>query len=340
MTNPRESALVATFLDLVTARRLDDATRLALRQVEAGDRPQDVIQSLLVPAQFEAGRRWHQGTWTVAHEHQATAVADAALHRVVSAARPKPSRAAITVVCAEGDWHTLASRMAAELLRLDGWQVTFLGGPVPMRDLVRWLRETRPAAVVVTCSMPTFGRGVLNVATAAAALGIPVVAGGRGMGPDARRATALGVGWASRLDLLAATLSAGPPPIDCDAHATRVTVSDRLTSQRTDIVNAAMGQLGRSWPRLHTLPPEQLARAAEDFGHILDFVAATILLNDAHIFTEFIDWLTELLTARGMQSDVVTASLDALTKATPPEFRLAHDILTTAVHNEVSPELP
>ncbi|HEX8630942.1 MAG TPA: cobalamin-dependent protein [Catenuloplanes sp.] len=331
---------VATFLDLVEGRRLDDAGRLAMRQVESGDRPQDVIRTLLAAAQAEVGARWHRAAWTVAHEHQATAVVDAALHGVVSAVQPRRHRGTLAVVCAEGDWHTLPSRMAAELLRLDGWEVMFLGGSLPAPDLSPWLQEARPDAVVVTCSLPTFGRGVLNIAAAGARIGIPVVAGGRGLGADASRAAALGAGWAGDLTVLATALAAPTPSVDPDARTARLAAGDQLLLRRADIVGAAMWELGLSWPPMHTLTTRQLSRTAEDFGRILDVVAAATLMDDTGVFTEFVEWLTVLLTARGIAPEVVPLSLRALTVAMPPELEKAHAVLAAGTDGTVRWEIP
>lgn len=338
MSDGSEKELVATFLDLVVARKLDEAVDLALRQVEAGCPPPDVIRTLLVPVQREAGERWQRGTWTVAHEHQASAVVDAALHRVVNAVLPRPYRATVAVVCAEGDWHTLPSRMAAELLRLDGWRVTFLGGSLPTSDLTRWLRDAQPDVVVLTCSMPTFGPGVLNIATAASHLGIPVVAGGRGMGPDARRATALGVGWAGDIGELHTALASPVVPVDHHARSARVAASDHTALRRHDIVDAAMWELDRAWPQMQFLSSTQLARTAEDFGHIVDFVSAATLLDDTRVFTDFLDWLTVLLDSRGVPAEAVTLSLNALAAATPPELESMHTVLAAGVDRRMRME--
>ncbi|HEX8347073.1 MAG TPA: cobalamin B12-binding domain-containing protein, partial [Actinoplanes sp.] len=296
--------------------------------------PQEVVRTLLGPVQREVGERWHRGIWTVAHEHQATAVVDAALHRVVSVVQPRPFRASIAVVCAEGDWHTLPARMAAEILRLDGWQVTFLGGSLPGPDLSRWLRSAQPDAVVVTCSLPTFGVGVLNIATAAAELGIPVVTGGRGMGADGRRANALGVGWAEDLGQLHTALAAPVGPVDHHDRSARVAAGENTAVHRSDIVGAAMVELDRIWPQMRFLSPMQLARTAEDFGHILDFVSAATLLDDHRVFTDFVEWLTVLLGARGVPPEAVTRGLCALAAATPPEWATVHTVLIAGMDRQ------
>jgi len=327
------------FLRLIEMRAPADAAALAVVQIQLGYRPEQVIRDLLAPAQAEAGRRWHQARWTIADEHQATAVTDAALYGVTSAGNPprgrSASRGSVAVVCALGDWHTLPSRMAAELLRLDDWDVLFLGGSLPPADLQQWLADARPDVLVVSCSMPTTAAGAADTAAAATAVGTPVVAGGRGMGSDATRATALGVRWAPDLTSLEATLAAPAPRPDPAVLADRRQEHGDLLLRRHSTVATSMEELARRWLPLSTLTEWQLARTREDFGHILDFLAAAVITADPRVFAGFVDWLTTLLTARGLPATVVPVSLRALAAALPAEHRLAGGLMTT-----VMPSMP
>jgi methanogenic corrinoid protein MtbC1 len=326
---------VEAYLDLIESRSPREAARLALGELDEGYRPDEVIVGLLAAAQRETGRRWQRGIWTVAHEHQATAVTDAALHELVSYAPARPAdRGHLIVVCAEGDWHTLPSRMAAEILRLDGWDVTFLGASLPTPDLARWLRDVRPDGVVVSCSLPTCARGVLATATVAAEVGVRVVAGGRGMGGDPRRATSLGVGWAADPAAVPSALTEqleAPDPrvlqerLDADVAA-------RLARQR--IVDSAMARLALLWPPMAGLTAPHLARTEENLGHILDFAGAAALTGDSRVFTEFLDWLTERLTARGMPLDALHLGLRALAVNVPTDLRFVAGLLSDAIESD------
>jgi methanogenic corrinoid protein MtbC1 len=324
---------VGDFLRLIETRSLDAAAEFVITRLDAGDSPQRVITALLAPAQAEVGERWHRGRWTPAEVHQATAVTDLALHRLAGAARRPATRDAIAVVCAEGDWHTMPARMAAELLRLDGWDVTFLGGSLPAADLARWLRDARPDGLVVSCSMPTYASGVRAIGNVATQFGIPVVAGGRGMGRDGRRAAALGVGWARDIGDVGAALAVPWAPIDYDRIGQRQAASYTIALRRAEIVDGAMVELASIWAPMQSMDRWQLARTAEDFGYILDFAAATILLDDPRVFTEFIEWLTVLLDARGVTPETLDLGLHALLSAIPPDLTAARGVIAAATQD-------
>ena len=83
VTSRRSDDLPKAFLMSLEARSPRDATRFALSLMESGMTPQEVIREVLAPAQRLVGERWERAEWTVADEHRATAVTDAALHHLV-----------------------------------------------------------------------------------------------------------------------------------------------------------------------------------------------------------------------------------------------------------------
>lgn len=329
MKNADSAGLVADYLRMIVDRPPETAVAFAIAQLETRS-PQQVIQTLLAPAQVEVGARWQRGLWTPADEHRATAATDMALHRLAADARPRVHRASLAVVCAEGDWHTMASRMAAELLRMDGWDVLFLGGSHSAQDLAPWLRDARPDGLVVSCSLPTFASGVQAIGGVATRLGIPVVAGGPGMGRDGRRAAAIGVGWAKGVGDIGAALTMPWSPIDHDRIARRQAFSFTIALRRAEIVDAAMVELASIWSPMRELDRWELERTAEDFGRTLDFAAASVLLDDPRVFAEFVDWLTVLLGARGVPPSVVGLRLQALLSVMPVELPAARGVIATA----------
>src|ERR671914_12503 len=188
---------VKRFVDHLARRDRKAAVGQALGLLEAGAPVQDVVQVLLGAAQAEVGRRWEANQWSVADEHAATAITDAVLGALAWRVEAAEDQGHVVITCAEGEWHSLPARMAAEVLRAHGWQVTFLGASTPADHLRRFVAEVGAVAVVVSCSVPIFLGGALRSVQAAQSEGIPVLVGGRAFGPDDLRADRLGAdGWA------------------------------------------------------------------------------------------------------------------------------------------------
>lgn len=324
VTRPITAADLEQFLGHLASRDRIAAARQAFGLLEAGLTVQDLVLGLLGPAQAEVGRRWETNQWSVADEHAATAISDAVLAALAWQADTRDDQGQVVVTCAEGEWHSLPARMAAELLRLQGWQVTFLGASTPADHLRRFVAEVRPAGVLISCSVPIYLAGAHRSIQAAHAAQVPALVGGRAFGPDDLRARRLGAdGWAPTAIAAAQFLTAWaqqPPQVD---DRTSPDPSDRehleLAAERPQLVQAALNQLFLRFPPMAGYSRAQLERTSEDLGYILQFLEAALLTNDPRIFlAEFLPWLTRVLTARGLPAEVVPIGLEALEAVLDP----------------------
>jgi methanogenic corrinoid protein MtbC1 len=318
MQQPRITAAdVERFVECLARRDRKAAARQALGLLETGATIQELVLALLGPAQVEVGRQWEANQWSVADEHAATAISDAVLGALAWRIEAAENQGHVIVTCAEGEWHSLPARMAAEVLRVHGWQVTFLGASTPADHLRRLLAEVGAVGVVISCSVPIFLGGALRSVQAAQAEGIPVLVGGRAFGPDELRAHRLGAdGWAP--DAAAAAHLLGewrrrPPAVGKWPAGIRDAEPLELEAARPELVEAAMSALFLRFPPLAAYSEAQLARTREDLGYILQFLEAAQLTDDPRIFLEeFLPWLTRVLTSRGLPAGVVTVGLEAL----------------------------
>ncbi len=117
----------------------------------------DVFQ----PAMREIGRLWQDNRITVADEHLATAITQAAMARLYQElfqATPDPGPL-LVAACADNERHELGLRMICDVLEMEGWDTVFLGASVPVEDLVEMVRVRRPQVVALSASIaPHVGR--------------------------------------------------------------------------------------------------------------------------------------------------------------------------------------
>lgn len=117
----------------------------------------DVFQ----PAMRDIGRLWQENRITVADEHLATAITQAAMARLYQElfqALPDPGPL-LVAACADNERHELGLRMICDVLEMDGWDTVFLGASVPVEDLVEMVRIRRPQVVALSASIaPHVGR--------------------------------------------------------------------------------------------------------------------------------------------------------------------------------------
>ncbi|MEV4455667.1 cobalamin-dependent protein [Microbispora sp. NPDC049633] len=296
---PDLEAATGRYLELIGRADEYGAVDLVVGLIDGGVPAEDVLLRVIAPGQRQVGELWASNEWSVAREHGATAVSERAVAAVSGHVRPAPTRGRVAVACADGEYHALPTRIMAEVLRLRGWDVDFLGASVPGPHLITHLHQTGPDVVALGCMLPT--RLPLAHATIAAcqAVGIPVLAGGAGFGADGRYARLLGAdAWAPTADAAADRLAAGLPSFPT-ANNGAAQLGDEeyayLTRHRAELLSRVMDTLGE--------------HIGEDLGHLADFLIAAIYVHDASLFTDFVTWTCRMLVARDVPAESVALRL-------------------------------
>lgn len=291
---------------------------------DAGVAIEDVLLDVVAPVQHKVGAEWAADRLTVAQEHAATAIHD----RIIAALAHRPRRTEpsgragrVTVSCVEGEWHALPARIVAEVLQQRGYRVDFLGAQVPTTRLIAHLHQTAPAALALSSSLPIRLPEAHKAITAAQAVGVPVIAGGAAFGPDGRYARRLGAdAWAPDARAAAAVLDAGLS--HPRAGGIRQSIDDLphladqeytlVTRQKRQLVKNTLAGLEERLAVMRSYTDAQRERTAEDVGHIVDFLAASLYTDDPRLFTDFITWMGGILEARGVPAEVVDPALALL----------------------------
>jgi diguanylate cyclase (GGDEF)-like protein len=326
-----DRSTTSAFAAHVAAGDVRAATELVLTLLDRGLGLRAVIVELLVPAQREAGRRWQAGAWSVAQEHLTTSVVDGVLAAATFGAGSAPargeSRPRVLLVCPEGEWHQLPSRMFAALLVQTGVDVVQLGPSLPADELARALGESRYDAVALSCTLLSSLTAAAAAIRAAHAAGVPVLAGGRAFGRDAVRATTLGAdGWTDDVDEAAALLrrwAHSRPAPRRPAVAVAHPLADLAPGVLEDLVAAAQ----RRQPGTDL---EAAGTTAEDLRQVLCHLDAATVTDDPRLFAEFCRWHRSVLTARGLGSQAVEAQYRVLEEALGPEHGRAAALLRRA----------
>ncbi|GIF15954.1 cobalamin B12-binding domain-containing protein [Actinoplanes teichomyceticus] len=289
------------------------ATRMALDLLDDGVPAQRIMIDLIGGTQARVGELWAGNEWSVAREHAATAVNERVLAALAAQVHTRPHRGRITLACVDGEWHGLPARILAETLRMDGWRVDFLGASVPGPHLITHLHQTGPDAVALSCMIPTRLPRAHAAITACRAAGVPVIAGGRGFGPGGSWAQRLGAdAWAGTAEEAVDRLADDwPPPPAPEFPAAQLGDEEytHLVRSRPQLIEIAMQRLGAAYPAVHHYDAQQVDATREDFGHIADFLAASLYVGEPQIFRDFTAWTASVLTARDVSVTALRVGL-------------------------------
>lgn len=314
--------LTARLWDAALAGDERAAVTVVRQALDDGAKPQDVYLNVIARVQGRVGEQWAANRINVAQEHAATAINERAVAVVAEhpAARTEPSRGRVVVACVDGEWHGLPARLVAEVLKVRGWQVDYLGAHVPTPHLVAHIHRTGPDVVALSSSIPTRLPTAHATITACQAAGAPVLVGGAAFGPDGEYARLLGAdAWTpdarSAADLLERRPLPRPrpdhQPIDDLPH-----LADQeytlVTRSRPQLVRTVLTALENRFPAMRGYNEAQRERTAEDLAHIVDFLGAALYTGDAELFSRFLLWTAGILEARGVPAQSLPPALDVL----------------------------
>ncbi|CAN5461276.1 cobalamin-dependent protein [soil metagenome] len=321
--------LVASYLDLARSGARREAIRMALQLLDDGVPRQRILEELVVVAQREVGLRWHRHEFSAVDEHLVTSVSQGAIEALSTSSPPRATRGLVAVACAEGDWHSLPSLLFSELLGGHGQGTIHLGASSPMEDVDEFLQRRRPDALVVSCSIALSFIGTARLVDAAHRHRLPALAGGRAL--TSTRAAALGAdGWAPDAATAAQLLNTWrdrPPAID-PAPVNLNPDALTLDARAEHLAEQAFDDLARRFPPMADYDARQLQRTREDLAYIVRYLAAARLVDDPSVFIEFRCWLTDLLAARGVPAEALTAGIDSLALLVGPVDASAHQLAT------------
>ncbi len=327
------------YLGALDTADVDTGITLVTSQLDSGRSSDDVLHEILRPAQVEVGRRWWTGQWSVADEHAATVVTEAALSALLQlhVPRPRASRTPrIVVACAPGEWHALPARMAAAQATFDGCRATVLGASTPAVTIGAYLQRTRADALVLSCTMPTNLIGAARTIAAAHAVGVPVLVGGAGWGPDNRRAARLGAdGWSASAGEIAELAAARYPTL---ARAPELPL-DALTADGISDSTLALvlHALDSQHPALAGMPEAVRDATLDDLRWVARFSAAAVACHDRHIVDDLLAWLLPLLERHDVDREVVISALRLLADRLAFEAPLTGELLADALTAVVEP---
>ncbi|MEU3661441.1 cobalamin-dependent protein [Streptomyces sp. NPDC032940] len=307
---------------LWTAARAADeyaALDVVADALDAGLDAETVLLEVIGAVQHRVGIEWAANRMSVADEHAATAISDRAI-AALPVRRPHAFVGKVTVACVDKEWHALPARLLAETLRLRGWRVGYLGAQVPTAHLISQIHRTGADAVCLSAALSTRLPVAHAAITAVQAVGTPVMVGGLAFGVDGRYARRLGAdAWAPEARAAADRLSAGFLPRPRPPHQALDDLPHLADQEYTMVARSSRSLVRETFRRLEERLPamagyddDQRERTAEDIAHIVGFLAAALYVDDPGLFTDFLTWTGDVLTARGVPAQSLLPGIHLL----------------------------
>jgi hypothetical protein len=117
-----------------------------------------------------------------------------------------------------------------------------------------------------------------------------------------------------------ARLASNWPPVIGDPFETAFLGDEEYTfvvRERGVLVRTALRRLAAAYPAVTRYDQRQHDATADDIGHIVDFLAAALYVDESQIFTDFVDWTRDVLAARGVPAQAFAAGLRLVREQLP-----------------------
>jgi methanogenic corrinoid protein MtbC1 len=148
------TVIARRYLDALLSgdRRL--AATLITDAVNGGTDVRDIYLRVFQPALYEIGRLWQGNEISVAQEHYSSAATQLIMSqlypRIFNAARRGQT---LIAACAPGDLHEIGLRALCDYFELAGWDTHYLGGNVPIPDLLDLLSKRHADVLALSATM-------------------------------------------------------------------------------------------------------------------------------------------------------------------------------------------
>ena len=117
--------------------------------------PSSIYVDMIGNSLVEIGSMWHRGQLIVAVEHRASQIALRLFDRIQRAyVDSRRSGLKATIAAVQGENHSMGALTFADLLRIEGWHVDYLGADVPSISIAKMVAESKPD--LVGLSVTTF----------------------------------------------------------------------------------------------------------------------------------------------------------------------------------------
>jgi len=139
------------FLSLLLHGDSQGCLKLIDQSIQTTDDLKHFYLDVVWPAMCKIGLLWESNQISVAEEHLATAI----VGRVMAALYPRFSLFTVTrgkavVSAGPNEFHEVGARMVADLMEMDGWDVTYLGANTPARELLDFIKQHNPFMVALS----------------------------------------------------------------------------------------------------------------------------------------------------------------------------------------------
>lgn len=141
------------FNTLLLHSDLEGCLELAEQIVTTHEELLHFYEHVVKQALYTVGALWERNEMSVAEEHLATAIVGRIMSFLYCRFVGTPQTKGTVIVSAvPNEFHEIGARMVADILELEGWDVTYLGTNTPLEELMKLIKQKQPFLLALSAS--------------------------------------------------------------------------------------------------------------------------------------------------------------------------------------------
>lgn len=143
-----------TFLDSLLSGNHLRCSELVQSYLDNKITVNELYENIIKKALYDVGEQWEHNKISVASEHLASAIVEAILNEqgLKTAFKHKINKT-IILTCVENEFHQIGIKMVGNVFEMNGWNVNFLGANMPTKDLISFVKTTKPDLLAISLSL-------------------------------------------------------------------------------------------------------------------------------------------------------------------------------------------
>ena len=159
--------LANEYMENLLSGKTDLAAEIVFDSIKKGISVKDIYQDIFTPTLRQIGTLWETNQINVADEHFFTS----ATRTIMSQLTPYFSSQykedyTLLATSVNGELHDIGLRMVSDFLKLEGWDIFYLGANTPTGSIINSLKKKEIDLLAISCSISYNVEGVRNLINA------------------------------------------------------------------------------------------------------------------------------------------------------------------------------
>ncbi len=112
-----------------------------------------IYVELFQKALYRIGKLWDHNEISIPEEHLATQIVESLIGKYAPSSSPALSKFKSVVTCIDKEFHEIGAKMVAHIFEINGWKTYYLGASVPLKELLKFVKQTDPDIIALSWSL-------------------------------------------------------------------------------------------------------------------------------------------------------------------------------------------